>query len=123
MAVIDEFHRAFTDDSILEPPGSFHAEMRAVAKGRSAAFEAGFESGQRFVVTILQDDLRRDTVAFGDKFQPLVLGQPVSIGAQGEKVRCCFDRSKACAGHEHCSGIGKAFDGGPHGGLELQDLR
>ena len=117
-----EFYGTLADDAGLEAPGAFDFECVAMAEGGGAVVETGVESGQEFVVTVVEGDFGRDSLAFGGKLEAFVRGDLVGVGAESEEVGGGFDGGEAGAGDEDGSGVGKAFDGGAHGAFELQDL-
>lgn len=54
---IGEFHGALADHAMLEAPGAFDLEFSAVAEGGGGLGKTGFESGERFVVAVVERDV------------------------------------------------------------------
>ena len=106
--VIGEFHGALADDTVLEAPGAFDFELCAVTKGRGGAFETGFESGEQFVVAVIERNFGREAMALRDQLEALVGRDRVGVGAQGEEVAGGFDRCEAGARHQDGSGGGES---------------
>ena len=91
-----------------------------MTEGRGGAFETGFESGEQFVVAVIERNFGREAMALRDQLEALVGRDRVGVGAQGEEVAGGFDRCEAGARHQDGSGGGEALDGGTHGAFELE---